>query len=166
MSKKRKITNKQLTIRIKEFGLYLKDRYKLQFDKEKRNWEKYEREYMNKVKQAMIQFEPIMNDATKNVVVYRERGRKPVLTIKQKLILILTKQLIQKSNRLMENMLLLFSLLVGISVSYKTIERLYSDEEVGIGLYNLHIFLLKKKNVKNVKGSGDATGYALTIKGL
>jgi len=163
MTKKR-LTNKQIALKLREFELYLKDKYKFQFEEKKRDWEKYEREYMQKVRKAMKQFAPIIEAVTKNIVVYRERGRRPELAVKQKLTLLLTKQLMQKSNRLMSNMLLLFSLLAGIDVSYKTVERLYSDDETNIALYNLHIFLLKKKSVSKVKGSGDATGYALTIK--
>ena len=163
MAKKR-ITNEQLSLKLKEFELYLKDKYKLQFEEKERDWEKYERKYMQKVRKAIKQFDPIIEDSTKNIIIHRERGRRPELTIKQKLTLLLTKQLMQKSNRLMANMLLLFSLLTNINVSYKTVERLYSDEEIDMALYNLHIFLLNKKNVRNVKGSSDATGYALTIK--
>jgi transposase len=69
-----------------------------------------------------------------------------------------------KSNRLMASMIAIFSLLSGIDVSYKTIERLYSDPEVEMAIHNLHVLLLKKKGVNNVAVSGDGTGYSLTIK--
>jgi transposase len=61
-------------------------------------------------------------------------------------------------------MLALFSMLSGIDVSYKTIERLYSDEEVILVLHNLHILILKEKGVEDSDASGDGTGYTLTIK--
>ncbi len=61
-------------------------------------------------------------------------------------------------------MLAVFSLLSGVDVSYKTIERLYSDPEVEMAVHNLHVLLLKKKGVKDVDASGDGTGYSLTIK--
>ena len=61
-------------------------------------------------------------------------------------------------------MLAVFSLLSGIDVSYKTVERLYSDPEVEIAFRNMHILILKKKGVKNVDACGDGTGYSLTIR--
>jgi len=64
----------------------------------------------------------------------------------------------------MSNALLLFSLMTGIDVSYKTVERLYSDGEVEAGLFNLIILLLKKKKVEKIDACGDATGYSLTIR--
>ncbi|MBI5332101.1 MAG: hypothetical protein HZB65_00860 [Candidatus Aenigmarchaeota archaeon] len=64
----------------------------------------------------------------------------------------------------MASMMALFSLLSGIDVSYKTVERLYSDPEVDMALHNLHILILKKKGINNVDASGDGTGYSLTVK--
>ena len=55
-------------------------------------------------------------------------------------------------------MLAVFSLLSDIDVSYKTIERLYSDTEVEMAIYNLHILILNKKRVREVDTSGDGTG--------
>jgi transposase len=53
-------------------------------------------------------------------------------------------------------------MLSGIDVSYKTVERLYSDEEVIMALHNLHVLILIKKGVeKSVDASGDGTGYSL-----
>ena len=63
------------------------------------------------------------------------------LTLKQKLLLI--KQLVGKSNREFAYMLEIFSMISYIS--YKTVERLYSDELVMMALHNLHVLLLKKK---------------------
>jgi len=63
----------------------------------------------------------------------------------------------------MASMLTLFSLPSGIDVSYKTVERLYSDPEVEMALFNLHVLILKKKGVKDIDASGDSTGYALSI---
>ena len=64
----------------------------------------------------------------------------------------------------MPSMFVVFSLLSDIDVSYKTVERFYSDHEVIAVLHNLHSLILKKKGVKEVNGSGDGTGYSLTIK--
>jgi hypothetical protein len=61
------------------------------------------------------------------------------------------------------NMLDVSSTVFRIDVSYKTIKRLYSDEEVVMALRNLHVLLLKKKGVERSDASGDGTGYSLTI---
>ena len=61
-------------------------------------------------------------------------------------------------------MLDIFSMLSGIDVSYKTIERLYSDEEVIMAVHNLHVLILGKKDITNSSATGDGTGYSLTVK--
>ena len=74
------------------------------------------------------------------------------------------QQLIGKSNRMMENLLDLFSIFFEIDISYKTVERLYSDDEVRLALSNLFNLVIKEKGIKEINASGDATGYSLTIK--
>jgi transposase len=69
-----------------------------------------------------------------------------------------------ESNRMFANMLAIFSMLSGIDISYKTVERLYSDHEVIIAVHNLHALILKRKDVKNSDATGDGTGYSLTVK--
>ena len=61
-------------------------------------------------------------------------------------------------------MLVIFSMLSGIDVSYKSVERLYSDQEVILAIHNLHILILNNKGVKQSDATGDGTGYSLTIK--
>lgn len=57
----------------------------------------------------------------------------------------------------------LFSLITGIDRSYKTIERLYSNSEVEDALFNLWVLILKKRKVREVDVTGDATGFGLFI---
>jgi transposase len=76
--------------------------------------------------------------------------------------LLLVKQLVGESNRMFTNMFDIFSMLSGIDVSYKTIERLSSDEEAIMALHNLHILLLKKKGIQKSDTTGDGTGYSLS----
>ncbi|MBA3045768.1 MAG: hypothetical protein FP824_06100 [Euryarchaeota archaeon] len=64
----------------------------------------------------------------------------------------------------MSDMLVAFSLLADIDVSYKTVERLYSDEQVLLVMLNIHALILKKKGVERPNCTGDGTGYSLTIK--
>ena len=57
------------------------------------------------------------------------------------------KQLVGESNRMFANMLDIFSMLSGIDVSYKTVERLYSDDEVIMAIHNLHMTIMKRKGI-------------------
>lgn len=123
----------------------------------------YEREFKRRIKKAIKLLAPITKEATKDLRIYRERGRRPELKPDEKLRLILIHQLFGKSNRMMSYMLLIFSLMTGVDVSYKTVERLYSDEETEIALHNLLMLMLKKRNVKEIDVCGDATGYGLFI---
>lgn len=60
----------------------------------------------------------------------------------------------------MEALLALLGPVFDVEVSYKTIERLYSDETVGLVLYNLFVMLLAEEDVSG-RLAGDSTGYSL-----
>ncbi|MEA1993599.1 MAG: hypothetical protein U9N35_04305 [Euryarchaeota archaeon] len=76
-----------------------------------------------------------MKEAASHLSVVRAQGRRPKLNPEQKAMLFLFTRLNQKSNRDMEAMLALLGSF-GVEVSYKTIERLYSDEEVELVLHS------------------------------
>ncbi len=149
--------------RLKDIEEFLLDQYKENKKEKKRDWQTYEQQLMNRIKKAIKNLEPLIDEAT-NFEIHREQGRKPSLELKQKVVIILLKELFGKSNRPMASMLDLFSLLSGIDTSYKTVERLYSNPEVGMAIHNLHILILKKKGVKNVNACGDGTGYSIMIR--
>jgi transposase len=77
-------------------------------------------------------------------------------------MLFLFARLMNKSNRDVEELLELFRPLFGFSVSYKSVERLYSDEEVRLVLHNLFLLLLEEEGVSQ-SYAGDGTGYSLSI---
>ena len=52
-------------------------------------------------------------------------------------------------------MLVIFSMLSGIDVFYKAVERLYSDGEIVLAIHNLHIFILRKKGVERSDATDD-----------
>lgn len=158
-----RLTNKQIKYRLWQLDKFLLNEYKEQSVQKERDAALYEKEFRRRIKRAVKLLTPITDEATKNLKVYRERGRKPELKPNEKLRLILIHQLFGKSNRMMSYMLLIFSLMTGINVSYKTVERLYSDEETEIALHNLLILMLKKRKVKEIDACGDATGYGLFI---
>ena len=86
------------------------------------------------------------------------------IKLKHRVKLLLIKQLVGESNRMFSSMLVIFSMLSDIDVSYKSVERLYSDMEVILAIHNLHILLLKKKGMDSSDATGDGTDYSLTIK--
>jgi len=140
--------------------------YKEEHPKGERDWRTYEQRAAERLKIAFKELKPLVHEAvsTINFVSGETRGAKPSLTVEQRTLALLIKHIIGKSNRNMAAMFAVFSLLSDIDVSYKTVERFYSDPEVTVVLHNLHVLLLKKKGVKNVDGSGDGTGYGLSVK--
>lgn len=142
------------------------EEYKEEHPSEKRNWRTYEQRVAARLKTAFHELKPLVHEAASSIVFVsgETRGAKPILNIEQRTLAVLIKHLVGKSNRNMEAMFIIFSLLSDIDVSYKTVERFYSDPEVIAVLYNLHVLILKKKGVKKIDGSGDGTGYSLTIK--
>jgi len=97
-----------------------------------------------------------------SIRIQKRVGRPKKLGLEKRVMLFLFARLMDKSNRDVEELLELFEPLFGIKVSYKTIERLYSDEEVKIALHNLFILLLREEGVSG-DFAGDGTGYSLTI---
>lgn len=158
------LRSKDIRERLKDIDNFLLEEYKRNKEEKKRDWKTYEQRLAYRIKEAIRNLEPLIDEATQNIRTSKPKRRKSVLTLKQKVILLLLKRLVGKSNRSMATMLAIFSLLSGIDISYKTVERLYSDPEVEMAIYNLHVLILKKKNIQNIDASGDGTGYSLTIK--
>ena len=124
------------------------------------------KQYALRLKTAMRELEPLIDEAVDviKIVEGNPRGRPSELTIKQKTLLLLIKHLMGNSNREMSKMLVLFSLLSSVDVSYKTVERLYSNELVQCVLHNMHQLMLQRKKIENPDCSGDGTGYTPSIK--
>lgn len=129
-----------------------------------RDWRAYESELAARACNALRSFGPLIDEAASSIRLLGGRGRRPSLSLQQKARLLLIKQFIGKSNRLFSEMLLLFSSLTGLKASYKTVERLYSDEAVNLLLFNVFSLVLRRSGVARVDACGDGTGYSLTIK--
>lgn len=157
------IRSEDIRDRVRDIDDYLLKKYKESKPIEKRDWQTYEQQLMKRVKGAIRNLEPLINEAT-NIEIHRGPGRPPELDLKQSVTILLIKELIGKSNRSMASMLDLFSLLSGIDVSYKKVERLYSNYDVSLAILNLHILIMKEKGVKKINACGDGTGYSLSIK--
>ncbi|MGC9190284.1 MAG: hypothetical protein ACP5GG_06165, partial [Conexivisphaera sp.] len=98
---------------------------------EERDWRTSEQREAERIREAMRSLDPLIHEAVSSIrIVDRGPGRPPTLTLEQKVKLLLIKQLVGKSKGEFAYMLEIFSMLSGIDVSYKTVERLYSDELV------------------------------------
>jgi len=159
------LRTKQLRRKIRELDEHILEDYKKirTEEKVKRDYAKYEKNFMKRIKTGVKNLQPLINKATKNFSVYKGKGGKPKLSLNKRLRMILVKTLVDKSNRNMAYLTEVFSMMKGVDISYKTVERFYSNQEINLALHNLFILLLKKKNVNNIDGSGDATGYSLII---
>ena len=82
------------------------------------------------------------------------------MKLEERVKLLLIKQFVGESNRMFSNTPTIFSMLSGIDVSYKLVERLYSNQEVILAIHNLHTLVLKNKGVDSSDATGDGTGYS------
>jgi transposase len=140
--------------------------YKEKSKSKERDWRTYEQRVAKRLQTVFKDLKPLVQEAVSTIIIIKgeNRGAKSILTLEQKVLALLLKHLIGKSNREMSFMLIIFSWLTDVEVSYKTIERFYSDQEVILALHNLHVIMLKRKGIQDVNCGGDGTGYGLTIK--
>jgi len=115
-----------------------------------------------KVKEKLKKLPEYVEKAASMVETQKRTGRPKVGTLVQRTMLFLFARMMSKSNRDVEDLLELFGPLFEISVSYKSVERLYSDEEVKVTIHNLFILLLNDEEL-NGDVAGDGTGYSLLI---
>lgn len=142
------------------------EEYKKENPEKDKDYRTYEQQYAKRLKTCFKEIQPLIDEAVSPIkkITLENRGNESKLCLKQKVLLLLLKHFCIKSNRSMEYMMVIFSWLSDIDISYKTIERLYDDGEVKLALFNLHILILKKKGLIKVDCCGDGTGYTLTIK--
>jgi len=57
----------------------------------------------------------------------------------------------------------IFSMVSGIDISYKTVERLYLNELVMMALHNMQVLSLKK-GIRESDATGDGIVYSMTVK--
>jgi transposase len=114
------------------------------------------------IRQRLEKLPEYVKRAAGMVAVQKRTGRPKSGTLVQRTMLFLFARLMNKSNRDAEKLLGLFGPLFDLSVSYKSIERLYSDPEVNTVLHNLFLLLLRDEGVSG-DVAGDGTGYALSV---
>ena len=157
-----KITAKDVRKRVKELDSII-EAYKKAHPKKKRDYAEYERSFKRRLKKAIKNLDNLLSESILELISYYRNNDRHSLSIRKRMRLILVKELTEKGNRKTANTLELFSMLGGTDISYKTVERLYSDNLLQLCLFNLLILTLKKRGVKDIDVCGDATGYSLTI---
>lgn len=163
MKKNKRLTNKQFRKFFKEFKI-LMEVYGTLSNKNTTNWKLYEKEYAERIRYVAKELNNLVKYAIDNIEIKSSKfGRPKKLSLQQTVVALLLKSIFSENNRPMAGLLSLFSAFCGIDISYKTIERLYSDQLIQIVLYNMFIFTIKRKCAKVVHTTGDATGYTLTV---
>ena len=157
-----KITAKAVRRRVRNLKNIIKE-YKEKHPKKDRNYVEYEREFKKRLKKAIRNLEKLICKSIRGINVFYRNKDRHSLSLRKRMRLILVKELTEKGNRKTANTLELFSMLGGTDISYKTVERLYSDNLLELALFNLLILTLKKRGIKEIDACGDATGYSLTI---
>ena len=124
--------------------------YREKYSKEvKRDWRTYEQRLALRIRNAAKELSPLIKEACSQITVIKGKRRQRKLPLEKKILALLLKDIFQLSNRKFANMLALFSALTGVDVSYKTIERIYSDELIKLAIHNLFVLLIKKKGIKS-----------------
>lgn len=162
MKKMVKITTKAVRKQVKDLKRIIK-KYKEDHPKKDRNYVEYEREFKRRLKKAIRNLDDLIFESIRGINVFYRNKDRHSLSLRKRMRLILVKELTEKGNRKIANTLELFSMLGGTDISYKTVERLYSDNFLELALFNLFILSLKKRGIKEIDACGDATGYSLTI---
>jgi hypothetical protein len=122
-------------------------------EKNKYPYAEWERK-REQVKQRLRNLPRYVDQAAEKIRFMKPRaGQRKKIDVRKRTLLFLFARLMNKSNRDLEDLLVFFEPLFGVKVSYKSIERLYSDPEVKTVLHNLFILLLRDEGV-----SGDFSG--------
>lgn len=145
---------------------YYREVYNSEDKKEKRDWRTYRQQKTHRMRRAARELKGLVHKAAKDLEIIKDnnRGAKPILDPEEKTLLLLLKEIFKLSNRDMSDMLFFFNVMSGEDVSYKTIERIYSDEVVCLILHNMFVLLLKEKKIDSADMCGDGTGYSLSVK--
>lgn len=163
MKKTKRLTNRQFRRFFKEFK-ELMEAYGKESAKKDPDWKKYEKEYADRIRYVAKQLNCLSKSAMDLIAIKTSNfGRPAKLSLDQKVVALLLKTVFCENNRPMAGLISLFGAFVNLEISYKTVERLYSDELVQMLLHNLLVITVKQKCDKKVEITGDGTGYTLTV---
>ena len=159
-----RVSGDDIRYKLREIHDILAKKYRLEHPRADRDWRTYEQRFSMRIKLAIRELSPLIDDAVSSLHVLPAKGHPHALSLQDRVKILLIKELVGESNRMFANMLDLFAMVSGVDISYKSVERLYSDEEVILAIHNLHSLVLKKKGVSMARATGDGTGYSLSVK--
>ncbi len=159
-----RVFDEDIKFKLEEIDRIMAKKYKLEHPMKERDWRTYEQQFSHRIKTAMKELDPLVKEVVSTTHIHHGPGHPYGLSLENRVRRHLIKQLVEESNRMFSNMLVIFSMLSGIDVSYKSVERLYSDQEVILAFHSLHILILKNKGIDSSEATGDGTGYSPTIK--
>ena len=145
-----RITAKDVRKKVRKLKEII-EAYKKEHPKKDRDYAEYEKEFKRRLKKAIRNLDNLISESVRQIKVFYRHKDRHSLSLRKRIRLILVKELTEKGNRKTANMLELFSMLGGTDISYKTVERLYSDPILELALFNLFVLGLRKRNVKNPK---------------
>ena len=155
------VTNNQLEKVLGEMDYLIKYYRKHCSVEDKKYSSAYDLLLRTEFKAVVTRINVDVDKAAEPILLQQNRtGRPPtnkILTTK----MLLLQQIFGFPNRLMEGFSAMFLLKGGETISYKTIERAYSDPVVAIILHNL--FVMSAGEPREVSSSADGTGIALNI---
>lgn len=122
-------------------------------------WEKRRK----KVRKRLSKLSTYLDEGASMVSERYTTGRRRKLSLADRSRLLLFAVMTGRSNRDMESLLELLSSLFRFKVSYKTIERLYSDVGVSATLHNAYVLMLRDEGTSG-HFAGDGTGYSLKVR--
>ena len=86
------IRSEDIRKRVRDIDDYILKKYKESKTIEKRDWRTYEQQLMKRVKGAIRNLEPLIDEVT-NIEIHRGPGRPPELDLKQSVTILLVKEL-------------------------------------------------------------------------
>ena len=106
-----RITGEDIRYKLEEIDSTLRNKYKLEHPKKERDWITYEQEFSTRIKLAMKELDPLIDEAVTSIKIIHGPGHPHSLSLDQRVKLLLIKQLVGESNRMFTNMLAIFSML-------------------------------------------------------
>ncbi len=114
------IRSEDFHYKLEEINRTIGKKYRLEHPGKERDWKTYEQEFSTRIKMAMKDLDPLIQEAVSSIRIIKRPGHPHSLSLEQRVKRLLIKQLVGESNRMFANMLDIFSMISGIDVSYKT----------------------------------------------
>ena len=95
-----RVTGDDIQYKLREINEILGKKYRLEHPAKKRDWRTYEQEFSLRIKTAMKDLEPLIDEAVSTITIIHGAGHPHSLSLDQRVKLLLIKQLVGESNRM------------------------------------------------------------------